>query len=1729
MTDPLGLLPKTDPLGIIPEEKEFQSWYQGWSKKLGLNPDPDDPQHFYDYRAAFRGGAEPTVESGWHWPSEFKREGHPRMIVDGVNTKTGARVDSGAFTDWWTDFLENKPADREKIFYSLVTSQETGLPPSLIYGNTDSIPKGWMRQHQTTLLGTVREILEIPKSLGEVGLSFASGAVGWGISSILGIAEATKPGATREKVRAAAEDAGRRIVYEPETRPARDFIGRAGRLIGALTAPAREAAALVGESWDSPFLEAILSFAGEYGILKLIGSGAEKLQQPPEWYYRVTVQERGVVEGIKADISSGELTTAQVRDLWRDPANRAELLKRYQGVAEEGKVEAAPKPAVLPVEKGETLPSEVEAAEPPPAEIVEPGAKKPVELVQIPSLADPESFEIGGIVNFDGGISGKVIETGKGYVLVEGSDKLYRVAATTEIPVVKVQPGATAKAAGGNPFKESVIREPVYHGTGAGQIETFDLGMLGVNTGANSAKKGFFFTTSKDTADTYSKYHNQNLRYEYDILKDELWNATESGNKAEIKRINDRQDEIIVSIKNSNQKRTTIEAYVNIENPLVVDRSQTKEKISDVIDRARENGHDGVILRNEVDAIRPPLAMSEWAEKNLSGQTIIVFNPDQIKSLPNPSRPPLAAGQTGATPGGEPGGSVSVSIPPELPIEPEIGLIDYDDPNTVFNMAARTDEAAGPPPTSEYDKIRVEAARIAYEKTTKKIDMQKRREARALERQGVEDARQDPVYTAMQEIIKRGGLKRDWLLKTWDRDTVNELSRKRIGLVTKDGAVGLDEIAADNEFFVRGDMNADDVLMNAMLDWKGLAEAGKRAAAAFEERMADLLSESEKEDFHLTLLEEEAKILRKMIKATGKPSAPGIKKVIREQTGQIRVDELMVSEYEAMKAGMKKAEQASRKAFREGKLDGALVEKERQIEMARSRREKLKAKEEAKKIHDGLVKLTKDNSIPEDYQDRIQDLLEDFDLMPRSNRAARRVESAREFLERQKAAGEDVSIPESMLNRIERYGKVHWRELTLDQLREIHDQAQMYAHLGKLKNKLIAAKEGREFEAVVETIVTEIGKNWGVKPVSPEQMETIFLDKTFGEKLGDFKASYLGSLTKVETYLRRLDGFKDLGPIWEIIYLPFKKASDVEYRRLAEIVKDLRGLFEPVKKSITKEKFRIPGVDQFLTRETVAMAAMNSGNEGNLKALQENRVYNWDDAKINTILGNVTPEEWLLVRGIWDMFEKQYPDLAAVYKNLSGTTLKKVEGDYFPVVFDRKLSWIADRNATEKELRDFFQSIYTLPSVKSGSTIERVGGKLPPKLKFSVIFEKLAEINHYITHAEAVRDVQKILADLRVRAAIEGAPSGIGGPEAYREMMTWLQDVARQTSDPMSAVEAAVKTARINTSVVAMGWKFSTAAVQFLGATNTIYKVGVGEFTKALAEFFTNREVMVEKIKGMSAEISGRSKVFDRELRDAYNRIGLDQFRGSQAMKDSFFSLISLMDMEVAYLTWLSAYNKGMKDFAGEESEAIEFADMTTRMTQGTALVKDLAGIQRGSEMKKILSMFYTFFSSYHQMMSDAWIKFKFDKTAGNFGDLIKAWWWLTILPATLQYMMQERDIPSPSEFFKQVFQQRLTAYPVIRDITGAVLTDYDYQMSPVSRAGEVVGRFAKETVKAITPDEDLEWDKVLRYGLESAGYMTGLPTGQAVVTMTGLMDLWNGETSDVTRLLFRAPREEND
>lgn len=69
------------------DEVAFQAWYKRYAQLLKLDPNPDDPKHFYDYRKAFLAGAKPSEEG--HWPSTFKLRGHPNLIVDGLDTRTG--------------------------------------------------------------------------------------------------------------------------------------------------------------------------------------------------------------------------------------------------------------------------------------------------------------------------------------------------------------------------------------------------------------------------------------------------------------------------------------------------------------------------------------------------------------------------------------------------------------------------------------------------------------------------------------------------------------------------------------------------------------------------------------------------------------------------------------------------------------------------------------------------------------------------------------------------------------------------------------------------------------------------------------------------------------------------------------------------------------------------------------------------------------------------------------------------------------------------------------------------------------------------------------------------------------------------------------------------------------------------------------------------------------------------------------------------------------------------------------------------------------------------------------------------------------------------------------------------------------------------------------------------------------------------------------------------------
>ena len=63
------------------EDTGFSDWYSNIAERADIGPDPDDPRHYYDYRAAYEAGVGPDKRK--HLPSQFKHDLHPnRYIID---------------------------------------------------------------------------------------------------------------------------------------------------------------------------------------------------------------------------------------------------------------------------------------------------------------------------------------------------------------------------------------------------------------------------------------------------------------------------------------------------------------------------------------------------------------------------------------------------------------------------------------------------------------------------------------------------------------------------------------------------------------------------------------------------------------------------------------------------------------------------------------------------------------------------------------------------------------------------------------------------------------------------------------------------------------------------------------------------------------------------------------------------------------------------------------------------------------------------------------------------------------------------------------------------------------------------------------------------------------------------------------------------------------------------------------------------------------------------------------------------------------------------------------------------------------------------------------------------------------------------------------------------------------------------------------------------------------
>ena len=1045
---------------------------------------------------------------------------------------------------------------------------------------------------------------------------------------------------------------------------------------------------------------------------------------------------------------------------------------------------------------------------------------------------------------------------------------------------------------------------------------------------------------------------------------------------------------------------------------------------------------------------------------------------------------------------------------------------------------------AHPADIREWGDLMAEAERRAQAH----FDKERRKELRALRAEwraeGKEVADNHPAHWVMDQV---GGLDADSLARDYDAEFIRELSRKRPGLVRR-GALAYDIALASVG------VEDSDAMLTRILEAPTKAEIVKdwmeRREAEWE-RMRTQAGDFGQEYF--AVQDAALEILGQMTERRNDQFA--------RAKAREAVDEMAAASLgkEAVRLRNERAKlnKAAAQAFESGDrvAAGATLRKLREsdyllreVERARYERERI--------LRSVSVSLAR--KIPEEFREQARAWAARLGYKGGAGDAGR---SLLEFLS---PRGLHHFVDQDAIRSLERAPA---GALNMDQMRRARDVLRQIVYFGDTENKLLAGKEAQEFDRVLAQVVGSVLGNKKTAARAESVAHPAAPSARRESPLAGFLSGVRDAhaeLLKPEFLFRSMDGFKAFGPVWEACYAPLKAAEDAElalgaetYARLREAFKPFEGEFrdwrrkrltiKEVPRNVETKSWRggvtfKPGQPLRLTKEEILMVALNMGNTGNRNALKKG--FMWTDGDLAAITSRLSREEWGLVERVWEIVDSLYPKLAETSRRISGAAPKKVaaepfqartsdgseievRGGYFPLVFDRELSWKADRFAALAEDRDLFQNIYQQPKPASGMTIERKGGTMAPLLSLEVLGRHVRDTAHYATHAAAVRDVQKIVADERFRSAVDRAY----GDGTYRQLAPWLQHVAKPVREETSFVEKWVGRLRRNTSVVTMGLKVSTAMMQPTAFTQAVNELGFVPSMKGLAHFLAHPWRSVEFVNERSLAMRNRRRRWDREVADAYGKFNPAEFRGSRAVKDAFFGMMGFMDAMTAYPAWMAAYAKAMEEHGWDEAKACEYADMVVRRTQGAGgSPLDMARVQHGSELKKTLTMFYSFYSVFWNQFVE--IHARVGRGDAGVVDLFKCYWWVLVLPAVLGDWSHWGDYDDPEKALKRggqaVAGYVLAGLPVLRDVVSPMLTGYGYRFSPVSDAAEA----PVDLWRAMQAKKDRP-RKVAKAAIMAAGYFWGLPSRQAVIGMEGALDLMQGRTDNPARLLFPAPKEE--
>ncbi|MGO4193741.1 hypothetical protein AB4Z13_00035 [Rhizobium sp. YAF28] len=472
-------------------------------------------------------------------------------------------------------------------------------------------------------------------------------------------------------------------------------------------------------------------------------------------------------------------------------------------------------------------------------------------------------------------------------------------------------------------------------------------------------------------------------------------------------------------------------------------------------------------------------------------------------------------------------------------------------------------------------------------------------------------------------------------------------------------------------------------------------------------------------------------------------------------------------------------------------------------------------------------------------------------------------------------------------------GRQSYKEITLERFRAVMAAVKNLKHAAERASRLTDADGEADYDETVTALADAIVKT------SPPADD------------GFLNLPHLDHALEAGAQLRQIGG---------IAYQAIKAPLDAAAKRLAQrrqkAAADLRALYDvysPEEIGEMRKPRYLPALGQSLSKWEAIAIALNTGNDANRRRLTDTRIPGaLDEAGLGAVLASLDERDADFVQSVWDFLGRFQPDIAAREKRLTGIAPQWVEpapitiagkalkGGYYPLAYD-------GADAAPDRAQALVSGRVTKSQTEAGhgrSRADLMAG--PLDLDIAVMHRHVNHLLYDLEFCEPLANARRLLDDPKLGAAFVRTKNFA----TSHRLKVWLDEAGAGELRAADGIGRMARLMKKNLTATSLANDLATALSHRYRLDDIIAATGRGDFATALQDAF--RPGIIDQVTIRSPLMLGRQAFSD--ARTAWETLARWL---EETLRYCFIEIPA----------WLAHYHKGLKQFGGDEANALAHAD----------------------------------------------------------------------------------------------------------------------------------------------------------------------------------------------------------